>query len=322
MHLHFFTSSVLGVVFSSFKENLPSRAMSASQSDTHSEYTPPDVWVYESSEGSKMTMNRPTAGARFEKDLPLGRHPIQLYSLGTPNGQKVTILLEELLELGIKDAEYDAWMIDIMESDQFGSQFVELNPNSKIPAMRIYDGIPSVDKTPLNVFESGSILLHLAERFDAFIPKDPTKRTEVLNWLFWQMGSAPYVGGGFGHFYTYATVKQKYPIDRFTMETKRQLDVLDKKLANSKFIVGDEYTIADIAIFPWYGQLVLGKVYPNADRFLNASVDYPNVIRWTNDILGRAAVQRGLLVNCPWSKVGLVERHDASDFKKLSKDDK
>lgn len=292
--------------------------MSTTAPDT---YTPPEVWKYENSDGSKMTMNRPTAGARFEKELPLGEHSIQLYSLGTPNGQKITIMLEELLELGIKEAEYDAWIINIMESDQFGSEFVDVNPNSKIPAMRIYEGTPSSEKSPLKLFESGSMLLHLADKFDAFLPKGIAERTEVLNWLFWQMGSAPYVGGGFGHFYTYADVKQKYPIDRFTMETKRQLDVLDKKLASQKYIAGDTYSIADIAIFPWYGRLAQGKIYPNAEVFLNAEEDYPNVIRWAKELLERPAVQRGLLVNCPWAKPnGLTERHSASDFEKLSED--
>lgn len=284
-------------------------------------YTPPKVWKYESSEGSKMTMNRPTAGARFDKKLPLGTHPIQLYSLGTPNGQKITIMLEELLELGIKDAEYDAWIINIMESDQFGSDFVDINPNSKIPAMRIFEGAPSSDKSPLNLFESGSMLLHLAEKFESFLPKGINERAEVLNWLFWQMGSAPYVGGGFGHFYTYADVKQKYPIDRFTMETKRQLDVLDKKLASQQYIAGNTYSIADIAIFPWYGRLIQGKIYPNAEVFLNAEEDYPNVNRWANELMERPAVQRGLLVNCPWAKPnGLNERHSATDFEQLSEE--
>jgi GSH-dependent disulfide-bond oxidoreductase len=272
---------------------------------TDATYVPPKVWTYENSDGSKFSMNRPTAGSRFDEDLPVGKHPIQLYSLATPNGQKVTVLLEELLEAG-KDAEYDAWYIDIMASDQFGSDFVSINPNSKIPALRLYE---SPDKEPLRLFESGSILLHLAEKYDCFLPKDD-KRAETLNWLFWQMGSAPYLGGGFGHFYAYADVKQKYPIDRFTMEAKRQLDVLEKNLADRKYIVGDQYTIADIAIFTWYGRLVLGKLYGDAATFLNVKEDYPNVIRWAEEIGNRPAVKRGLLVN---GKV-LRERHAAKDF--------
>lgn len=258
-------------------------------------------------------MNRPTAGSRIEKELPVGKHPIQLYSLGTPNGQKVTIMLEELLDAG-KDAEYDAWLINIMKEDQFGSDFVDINPNSKIPAMRIYDSSKSAE--PLNIFESGSMLLHLAEKFDCFLPQ--SKRTEVLNWLFWQMGSAPYVGGGFGHFFAYANVKLQYPIDRFTMETKRQLDVLDKQLAKNKYVVGDEYTIADVAIFPWYGQLVLGSLYEGSATFLNVEEDYPNVIRWAKELQSRPAVERGLMVN---SSKGIQERHDASDFSSLPKAD-
>jgi GSH-dependent disulfide-bond oxidoreductase len=284
------------------------------------DYTPPAVWRYESSEGSKMTMNRPTAGARTEKALPRGVHPIQLYSLGTPNGQKVTILLEELLELGVQAAEYDAWLVDIMDGDQFGSEFVDLNPNSKIPAMRIYDDRDDKDPSspPLQLFESGSILLHLAERFDndrhPFLPK--ALRTEILNWLFWSIGSAPFVGGGFGHFFTYANVKQKYPIDRYTMETKRQLDVLNRQLAVHKYMVGETYTLADIAIFPWWGRLVLDKVYAGAAVFLDVHNDYPHVMRWAETISARPAVRRGLLVNCPWAKGGLKERHNASDFEK------
>lgn len=258
-------------------------------------------------------MNRPTAGARFEKELPVGKHQIQLYSLATPNGQKVTIMLEELLEAG-KDAEYDAWLTNIMKEDQFGSDFVDINPNSKIPAMKIFDSSNSKTGEPLRIFESGSMLLHLAEKFECFLPSND-KRTETLNWLFWQMGSAPYLGGGYGHFYCYADVKQQYPIDRFTMETKRQLDVLNKQLAENKYIVGDEYTIADIAIFPWYGQVVLGPLYGDSITFLNVEEEYPNVIRWAKEVASRPAVQRGLLVN---SSNGLVERHDASDFDTLS----
>ena len=272
-------------------------------------YTPPEVWVYETTTGSKFTMNRPTAGSRVEKELPRGKHPIQLYSMATPNGQKVTILLEELLESG-KDAEYDAWPINIMKEDQFGSDFVSINPNSKIPALRIYDG----SEEPLNLFESGSIILQLAEKFNAFIPEEPVKRSQTLNWLFWQMGSAPYLGGGFGHFYAYADEKNKYAIDRFTMETKRQLDVLNQHLANRQYMVGDEYTIADIAIFPWYGNLVLGNLYANSKTFLNVDEEYPHVIRWANEIESRPAVKRGKIVNKTWGDEQLPERHDASDF--------
>lgn len=272
-------------------------------------FVPPKVWKYESSAGSKFIMNRPTAGSRYDKELPVGKHPIQLYSLATPNGQKVTILLEELLEAK-KDAEYDAWYIDIMKGDQFGSDFVAINPNSKIPAMRIYDGNKSED--PVRIFESGAMLLHLAGKYDSFLPAD--KKTEALNWLFWQMGSAPFLGGGFGHFYVYADEKQKYPINRFTMEAKRQLDVLDKHLAKNQYMAGDVYTIADIAIFPWYGNLVLGRLYGDAATFLNAQEEYPNLIRWAREIGSRPAVQRGLLVN---SSKGLVERHDAKDFESV-----
>lgn len=281
-------------------------------------YTPPAVWKYEGTTGSKFTGNRPTAGAREDKKLPVGKHPIQLYSLGTPNGQKVTILLEELLAAGV-DAEYDAWLIDIMEGDQFGSNFVDINPNSKIPSMTIYDADPSESaEPPLRLFESGSMLLHLAEKYDMFLPH-ARKRTETLNWLFWQMGSAPYVGGGFGHFYVYADVKQKYAIDRFTMETKRQLDVLNQHLAKNQYMVGDDYTIADMAIFCWHGQVVLGRTYKNAATFLNVEEEYPHVIRWAKEIDARPAVKRGLLVNKSWGDTpGLKERHDAKDFEDIS----
>jgi len=272
-------------------------------------YTPPTVWKWEPEEGSNRfaSINQPTAGARAQKELPVGKHPLQLYSLATPNGQKVTIMLEELLAAG-KDAEYDAWTINIMDQDQFGSDFVAINPNSKIPAMKDGD---------TRLFESGSILLHLAEKFDAFLPA--AQRTEVLNWLFWQMGSAPYVGGGFGHFFKYAAVKQQYPIDRFTMETKRQLDVLEKQLASNKFICGDEYTVADIAIYPWYGRLAEGKIYDEASAiFLNAAEDYPNVLRWSKEIGERPAVKRGLAVNRVWGdEPQLKERHSAADLDAL-----
>lgn len=285
--------------------------MSSSDAEATSPYVPPEVWKYESSAGSKMTMNRPTAGPRFDKELPVGKHPIQLYSLGTPNGQKITILLEELLAMGHKNCEYDAWIIKIFESEQFGSGFVDINPNSKIPAMRIKEE----GKNALNLFESGSMMLHLAEKCKALIPDDPVQRAATLNWLFWQMGSAPYLGGGFGHFFAYADEKQKYPIDRFTMETKRQLDVLNIHLKDNKYMVGDTYTIADIAIFPWYGRIVQGKLYTNSDVFLNVKEEYPHVIRWANELLERPAVKRGLRVNCPWAKPdGIDERHDASDL--------
>ena len=282
--------------------------MTTKASNNDDAYVPPKVWEYENSDGSKMTMNRPTAGARSEKKLPVGKHPIQLYSLATPNGQKVTILLEELLEIG-KDAEYDAWYVDIFTEDQFGSEFCEINPNSKIPAMKVI----SDDKTTTNLFESGSILLHLAETYGAFLPTE--SRPDVLNWLFWQMGSAPYLGGGFGHFYEYANSKQKYPIDRFTMEVKRQLDVLDKQLAKNTYIAGDQYTIADIGIWPWYGNLVLGRLYGDAATFLNVETEYHHVLRWAKQIDERPAVKRGRLVN---RKSGLMERHSASDFAKLA----
>jgi GST-like protein len=273
-------------------------------------YTPPKIWKNNVENGGKFaSINRSTAGSRTQRELPVGEHPLQLYSLGTPNGVKVTIMLEELLELGIKEAEYDAFLINIGEGDQFSSGFVEINPNSKIPAL--------VDKNngnPISVFESGSILLYLAEKFGKFLPNDPAKKVKVMNWLFWQMGSAPYLGGGFGHFYAYAPEKFEYPIDRFAMETKRQLDVLDKALAKTPFIAGDEYTIADIAIFPWYGMLVKGKLY-DAAEFLSVH-EYPNVLRWADEILKRKAVSRGRMVNCTWGEESeqLRERHSAKDF--------
>ncbi|SUB69517.1 Uncharacterized GST-like protein yghU [Pluralibacter gergoviae] len=251
----------------------------------------------------------PVSGATHEKALPVGNHPLQLYSLGTPNGQKVTILLEELLALGVTGAEYDAWMIRIGEGDQFSSGFVEVNPNSKIPALSDRSVTP-----PLRVFESGNILLYLAEKFGHFLPKDLAGRTETLNWLFWLQGSAPYLGGGFGHFYNYAPVKIEYAIDRFTMEAKRQLDVLDKQLARGRYIAGEEYTIADIAIWPWYGNLVLGGAY-NAAEFLDAQ-SYKNVLRWAQDVGSRPAVKRGRIVNRAQGPLSeqLHERHNAGDF--------
>jgi GST-like protein len=277
---------------------------------TANEYTPPKIWTWEKPNGGKFAgINRPTAGSREEKELPIGRHPLQLYSLGTPNGVKVTIMLEELLELGYSGAEYDAWLITIVNGDQFGSDFVKINPNSKIPAL-----LDRSTPTPIRVFESGSILLYLAEKFDAFLPKDLATRTETMNWLFWQMGSAPYIGGGFGHFYAYAPYKMEYPIDRFTMEVKRQLDVLDQRLAENEYLVGSKYTIADMAAFPWYGALIKGWHY-DAAEFIGSS-EYLNVNRWVNTILERPAVKRGRMVNRTSGDPSeqLLERHDASDF--------
>ena len=274
------------------------------------EYKPPKVWTWEKPNGGQFAnVNRPTAGPREEKELPIGRHPLQLYSMGTPNGVKVTIMLEELLALGHVGAEYDAWLIRISEGDQFGSDFVKINPNSKIPAL-----LDRSTSTPIRVFESGSILVYLAEKFDAFLPKDIATRTETMNWLFWQMGSAPYLGGGFGHFYAYAPFKMEYPIDRFAMETKRQLDVLDQRLAENEYLAGKEYTIADIAVFPWYGALVKGWLY-GAAEFLSVH-EYVNVQRWADRILERPAVKRGRIVNRTWGEPSeqLLERHDASDF--------
>lgn len=273
-------------------------------------YTPPKVWTWEKPNGGQFAnVNRPTAGSREEKELPVGRHPLQLYSMGTPNGVKVTIMLEELLALGHIGAEYDAWLIRISEGDQFGSDFVKINPNSKIPALLDRSKSP-----PIPIFESGSILLYLAEKFDAFLPKDIATRTETMNWLFWQMGSAPYLGGGFGHFYAYAPFKMEYPIDRFAMETKRQLDVLDQRLAKNEYLAGKEYTIADIAVFPWYGALVKGWLY-GAAEFLSVH-EYVNVQRWADRILERPAVKRGRIVNRTWGEPSeqLLERHDSSDF--------
>jgi len=275
-----------------------------------STYIPPKVWQWEQPSGGQFaSINRPVSGATHEKDLPVGDHPLQLYSLATPNGVKVTFMLEELLALGHKDAEYDAWLIRINEGDQFSSGFVGANPNSKIPALMDHSTTP-----PTRVFESGSILLYLAEKFGAFMPKDPAARTEALNWLFWQMGSAPYVGGGFGHFYAYAPEKFQYPIDRFTMETKRQLDVLEKALETRPFVAGDDYTIADIAIFPWYGGLVLGRLY-DAAEFLSVG-DYKNVKAWAEKIDARPAVERGRKINKVWGEEAeqVPERHSASDL--------
>jgi GST-like protein len=281
-----------------------------------STYTPPEVWTWDQPSGGQFaSINRPVAGATHDRDLPVGKHPFQLYSLATPNGVKVTVMFEELLTAG-HDAEYDAWLIDIGEGDQFGSGFVEVNPNSKIPALMDRSG-----DVPVRVFESGSILLHLAEKFGAFLPASGVARTETLNWLFWQMGSAPYLGGGFGHFYAYAPEKWQYPIDRFAMETKRQLDVLDRQLATRPWIAGEEYSIADMAIWPWYGNLVLHRQYGDAGRFL--SVDsYEHLVAWAKRIDARPAVQRGRMVNRSWGEPGmqLHERHDASDFETRTQD--
>ncbi|MEM7544208.1 MAG: glutathione-dependent disulfide-bond oxidoreductase [Pseudomonadota bacterium] len=279
-------------------------------------YEPPKVWKWESESGGAFaSINRPIAGPTHDKDLPVGEHKLQLYSLATPNGVKVTVLLEELLAAGHKDADYDAWLIKIGDGDQFGSGFVDINPNSKIPALMDHG-----TAEPTRVFESGSILLYLAEKFGAFIPTDPAARVKCMNWLFWQMGSAPYLGGGFGHFYAYAPMKIEYCIDRFAMETKRQLDVLDRQLAETKMIGGDEYTIADIAIWSWYGQLVLGRLY-SAAEFLDVE-SYKNVMRWAKEIDARPAVQRGRMVNRTFGEpeTQLHERHDASDFETKTQD--
>jgi len=273
-------------------------------------YTPPDVWSWQAENGGTFAnSNRPIAGATHDKDLPRGTHPFQLYSLATPNGVKVTVMFEELLARGVTDAEYDAWLIRIRDGDQFGSGFVAVNPNSKIPALMDYS-----TATPTRVFESGAILLYLADKFGQFIPTDPAQRAECLSWLFWQMGSAPYLGGGFGHFYAYAPSKMEYPINRFTMETKRQLDVLDRQLATRAFIAGDEYSIADIAIWAWYGQLVLGRLY-DAAAFLDVQ-SYHHVMAWAKTIDDRPAVKRGRMVNriSGEPRYQLHERHDASDF--------
>ena len=275
------------------------------------EYVPPKIWTWNRENGGRFAnINRPIAGPTQEKDLPVGRHPMQLYSLGTPNGVKVTVMLEELLALGHSGAEYDAWLIRINEGDQFGSDFVDINPNSKIPALMDRSG-----STPVRVFESGAILLYLAEKFGAFLPKDPGARTEALNWLFWQMGAGPFLGGGFGHFYTYAPVKIEYAIDRFAMEVKRQFDVLNRRLADNEYLAGSDYSIADMAVWPWYGAVVKGAAYQGAAEFLSVH-DYANVIRWTDQIAQRPAVKRGRMVNRvmgdPASQ--LRERHNASDF--------
>ncbi|MGA1808467.1 MULTISPECIES: glutathione-dependent disulfide-bond oxidoreductase [Sphingobium] len=279
-------------------------------------YTPPAVWIWDKDKGGAFAnINRPIAGATHDKPLPVGPHPLQLYSLGTPNGQKVTILLEELLEAGVTQAEYDAWLIRIGDGDQFGSGFVEVNPNSKIPALMDHSVSP-----PQRVFESGAILLYLAEKFGKFLPTDPAKRTAALSWLFWQMGSAPILGGGFGHFFAYAPEKYEYPINRYTMEVKRQLDVLDQHLAENDYLAGDEYSIADIAVWPWYAGVLLNRVY-GAAEFLDAG-SYTHVLRWANQIDARPAVKRGRIVNKTNGPLEdqLHERHDAGDFATRTQD--
>ncbi|MDX8358325.1 glutathione-dependent disulfide-bond oxidoreductase [Sphingopyxis terrae] len=274
------------------------------------DYVPPKVWSWDKESGGRFAnINRPIAGPTHDKDLPVGKHPLQLYSLGTPNGVKVTVMLEELLAAGHAGAEYDAWLINIGDGDQFSSGFVDANPNSKIPALVDRSG-----DTPIRVFESGAILIHLAEKFGAFLPTDPAQRAETLSWLMWQMGSAPFLGGGFGHFYAYAPFKQEYPINRYAMEVKRQMDVLDRRLADNEYIAGSDYSIADMAIWPWYGALAKGLIY-DAGEFLQVQ-DYKNVQRWTDQLAARPAVKRGRMVNRvmgdPASQ--LRERHDASDF--------
>ena len=279
-------------------------------------YTPPDVWTWDAESGGAFAhINRPIAGPTHDKALPVGKHPLQLYSLATPNGVKVTVMLEELLALGHAGAEYDAHLIRITEGDQFSSGFVGANPNSKIPAL-----IDHSTQTPTRVFESGAILLYLAEKFGAFLPTDHAERAECLSWLFWQMGAGPYLGGGFGHFYNYAPEKFEYPINRFTMEVKRQLDVLDRRLADNRYMAGGDYTIADMAIWPWYGALAAGKLY-EAGKFLDVE-SYVNVQRWTEEINARPAVKRGRMVNRTWGEPEgqLHERHDASDFELRTQD--
>ncbi len=274
------------------------------------DYVPPKVWTWNKESGGRFAnINRPIAGPTHDKALPVGKHPFQLYSLGTPNGVKVTIMFEELLALGHAGAEYDAWLINIGQGDQFSSGFVDVNPNSKIPALLDRSG-----PTPIRIFESGAILVHLAEKFGAFLPTDPAKRAEALSWLFWQVGSAPYLGGGFGHFYAYAPFRIEYAIDRFAMEVKRQLDVLDRRLAESRYLGGEDYTVADMAVWPWYGALAKGLVY-GAGEFLSVD-EYKNVQRWTDEIAQRPAVQRGRIVNRVQGEKTLAERHEAADIDK------
>jgi GST-like protein len=278
--------------------------------DEPASYAPPRVWTWDTANGGQFAaINRPIAGPTHDKELPVGKHPLQLYSLATPNGVKVTVMLEELLALGHQGAEYDAWLIKISDGDQFGSGFVAVNPNSKIPALLDRSG-----ETPIRVFESGAILIHLAEKFGAFLPSEPAARAETLSWLMWQMGAAPYLGGGFGHFYAYAPTKIEYAIDRFAMEVKRQLDVLDRRLGETEYLAGDAYSIADIAVWPWYGTLAKGQAY-EAGEFLSVQ-DYRHVQRWTEQIAARPAVQRGRMVNRIFGEPSsrLPERHDAGDF--------
>ncbi|MDE2149777.1 MAG: glutathione-dependent disulfide-bond oxidoreductase [Gammaproteobacteria bacterium] len=283
---------------------------------TSSDYTPPKVWIWNKESGGKFAnINRPVAGPTHGRELPVGRHPLQLYSLATPNGVKATVMLEELLALGHAGAEYDAWPININEGDQFGSGFVAINPNSKIPALMDRSG-----PTPIRIFESGSILMYLAEKFGAFLPTQQPQRAECLSWLFWQMGSAPFLGGGFGHFYAYAPTKMEYPIDRYAMEVKRQLDVLDRHLAHHRYLAGDDYTIADIATWPWYGALVRGLLY-DAGEFLQVQ-EYQHVVRWAGEIAKRPAARRGRMVNRLWGEESeqLYERHGAGDFETRTQD--
>lgn len=275
---------------------------------SETEYVPPKIWEWDAESGGRFAnINRPIAGATHDKELPIGEHPYQLYSLGTPNGVKVTVMLEELLALGHEGAEYDAWLINIGEGDQFGSGFVDINPNSKIPALMDRSG-----KQPVRLFESASMLVHLAEKFDAFLPHNGQPRAETFNWLFWQMGSAPYLGGGFGHFYAYAPSKMEYPINRFAMEVKRQMDVLDRHLAEHDYLAGKDYTIADMATWPWYGALASGLLYDSAE-FLQVQ-EYKNLNRWAKQIADRPAVKRGSIVNRPWGDKTALERHSAADI--------
>jgi GST-like protein len=300
----------------SLEYSKPYARQTAFSMNNSSPYSPPKIWSANKENGGRFaSINRPVAGATHEKELPVGRHPLQLYSLGTPNGVKVTVMLEELLAAGHTGAEYDAWLIRINEGDQFGSGFVAANPNSKIPALVDRSGA-----TPIRVFESGAILIHLAEKFGAFLPTEAAKRAECLSWLFWQMGSAPFLGGGFGHFYAYAPTKIEYAINRYAMEVKRQLDVLDQRLEQSPYLAGDEYTIADMAVWPWYGALAMGQLY-DAGEFLQVQ-SYAHVLRWTNQIAKRAAVQRGRIVNRTFGDPAkqLHERHDASDFDTKTQD--
>ena len=280
---------------------------------SQTEYVPPKIWEWDAESGGRFAnINRPIAGATHDKELPIGEHPYQLYSLGTPNGVKVTVMLEELLALGHEGAEYDAWLINIGEGDQFGSGFVDINPNSKIPAM-----MDRSDKQPVRLFESASMLVHLAEKFDAFLPHAGKPRAETFSWLFWQMGSAPYLGGGFGHFYAYAPFKMEYPINRFAMEVKRQMDVLDQHLADHEYLAGADYTIADMATWPWYGALASGLLYDSAE-FLQVQT-YKNLNRWAKQIAARPAVQRGAIVNRPWGDKTALERHSAADIDSVLK---